>query len=262
MLRKIVAVEQGRASARPAKSKAYDVKEIATEANGDIRTAINMLQFMCIGERVARQGQGKRPSSRAEQRTDRRKPTGHRSTAGTAGSDSALSRVSSKDVKLDMFRALGKVLYNKRLDETATGIQNSSQNSGLRPEFHRSIPKNDPEELILRYGIDGGNLTGSRVPSALRSHAQIRRGLCVSSPQVLFSSESSMCPWGLCRSASAELSRVLQSLRGPNRRGRWPQCEWPATLFSLPFVAFPPCKLPFCVRSRCLSQLLVAIAGC
>ncbi|CAL8129667.1 unnamed protein product [Orchesella dallaii] len=81
------------------------VEDLAATANGDMRCAVNNLQFSLTKER-----------SSSSRKAPFRPPANKRSRKQAAGNP-AISEVQQKDDTIQLFRALGKVLYAKR-DET------------------------------------------------------------------------------------------------------------------------------------------------
>lgn len=82
------------------------VTAIAETANGDVRSALNALQFACVQDRLLRrfaaEGRGVKRTSqgkRKNQESDLRK---------------TLSAITGRESSMALFHALGKVLYNKR----------------------------------------------------------------------------------------------------------------------------------------------------
>jgi DNA polymerase III delta prime subunit len=151
------------------KNSECDLKTIVVKAKGDIRCAINILQFATVGpnNQTARRGES-HPINRSD------KPKSKDMFAEQA-IPMHISTEGRKDVQLDMFRALGKILYNKRVQEPAAGSNEiePTPSPQLKPEYVRQQSKEDPEELIGRYGVDGDQLADQLqqviIPCALRS---------------------------------------------------------------------------------------------
>ncbi|ODM95581.1 Cell cycle checkpoint protein RAD17 [Orchesella cincta] len=84
------------------------VEDLAATANGDIRCAVNNLQFALTKERSAATSSG----------ATFRKPAVSKRAKKQAPGNPAVAEVQQKDDTIQLFRALGKVLYAKR-DESA-----------------------------------------------------------------------------------------------------------------------------------------------
>lgn len=121
------------------RSEALDVsqavlEEIAQNANGDIRSAVNTLQF--IAHKFSTNG--KAPRARSRKR---------RSEVLTLTTDesSILSIVTNRESALGYFHAIGKVIYNKRLPSSSSSTtaydalpEHLALESRLRPENNPS----------------------------------------------------------------------------------------------------------------------------
>ncbi|CAL8129669.1 unnamed protein product [Orchesella dallaii] len=81
------------------------VEDLAATANGDMRCAVNNMQFSLTKERSS--SSRKAPS----------RPQANKRSRKQAAGNPAISEVQQKDDNIQLFRALGKVLYAKR-DET------------------------------------------------------------------------------------------------------------------------------------------------
>jgi cell cycle checkpoint protein len=124
---------------------------LVVSSSGDIRTAVNTLQFFCCGTNKANE---QRASCKLKNST-RKKPGNHRtgnkvqkkSTAAVETSDSSFA--SGKDPVLSLFHAIGKILHCKRqLDEP---IQ-----SDLPPHLHqfcRCLLLVDPEDAVEKAHV-------------------------------------------------------------------------------------------------------------
>jgi len=115
------------------------LENLAESVGGDIRGAINALQFSCLNEtgdlKKAFEGVSKIGSSKSTKngsKNDR-----------VMGSE--LSKIGGKDQSLVMFHALGKILYAKRSDQVET--------YSLPPmlaKHSRKVLKSNPEEVIQK----------------------------------------------------------------------------------------------------------------
>eukprot|EP00887_Chlorella_sp_A99_P000359 scaffold13.g359.t1 len=87
-----------------------EVMAIAELANGDLRNALNTLQFVCTGQAAA-------PAKAPPKRGAKRKAAGGRdaaAAAAVAGAARTQVAFAGRDSMLSLFHALGKLLYNKR----------------------------------------------------------------------------------------------------------------------------------------------------
>jgi len=89
------------------------LESLADSVGGDIRGAINALQFSCLNDTkdLSKAFEGVNTAG-SSSRSSKKK--GSKDSAGS----SQLSRIGGKDQSLVMFHALGKVLYAKRTDQT------------------------------------------------------------------------------------------------------------------------------------------------
>jgi len=113
------------------------LENLAESVGGDIRGAVNALQFSCLNEtgdlRKAFEGVSKIASSKPNKKGSKNDKV----------MDSELSKIGGKDQSLVMFHALGKILYAKRSEQV--------ENFALPPmlEKHsRKVLKSNPEEVI------------------------------------------------------------------------------------------------------------------
>jgi len=113
------------------------LENLAESVGGDIRGAVNALQFSCLNEtgdlRKAFEGVSKIASS---------KP-GKNGTKNDRVMDSELSKIGGKDQSLVMFHALGKILYAKRSDQ----VEKFPLPKHLE-KHTRKVLKSNPDEVI------------------------------------------------------------------------------------------------------------------
>ncbi|KAK9720091.1 RFC checkpoint protein Rad17 [Basidiobolus ranarum] len=83
-----------------------EVDAIVAQSNGDIRNALNGLQFICLGDQMPRSIGITIKDSKGKTKFDKTK-------------DPNSVPLFSKESNLNLFHAVGKVLYNKRIDRTA-----------------------------------------------------------------------------------------------------------------------------------------------
>jgi hypothetical protein len=124
------------------------IKAIVASCHGDVRAAVHSLQFESLGG-----GGGGRTSNPA------RKPASTLTAKKVAGADD--HALGSRDVRLDMFRALGKILYNKRIDPSdeksisaADAARHAASESRVRTELRRPPTKDDADSIINGYDVD------------------------------------------------------------------------------------------------------------
>ncbi|KAK6903145.1 hypothetical protein I203_108408 [Kwoniella mangroviensis CBS 8507] len=103
------------------------VQLIALSSNGDLRSAINSLQLICSGKKDSKTKKRKSRVDDAEVEEDggpRKRGSGKGSRGGKGAKldvskdlRAVLDAVTRKEQSLNLFHALGKVFYNKRLDD-------------------------------------------------------------------------------------------------------------------------------------------------
>lgn len=116
--------------------------EIAQNANGDIRSAINTLQF--ISHRFSTYG--KAPKAR------KRKKRGEVLTL-SRDEERILSIITNRESALGYFHAIGKVIYNKRIPDHLNSIPYDSLASHLSAHARRR-PENDPPKILDETSTD------------------------------------------------------------------------------------------------------------
>ena len=128
-----------------------DVAAIAEQCGGDLHNAISTLQFVCTGAAVAA------PAPRGRGGVTKGKAAAGGATAGVGGSGGAGERgvgYALRDSTLSLFHALGKLLYNKRLDSGADGSQQPGSGSQRQQPDSSSAPP--PSQQRQRPPSDGG----------------------------------------------------------------------------------------------------------
>jgi len=108
---------------------------LATSTNGDIRAAINAFQIGC----ATKQYRKKVFEGSTSLQSSKKKPKN--SSQNTTGS--SLAVIGGKNVNLDLFHAIGKVLYAKRTEE-----MESRERKMLSQNKARYKLEVDPEELL------------------------------------------------------------------------------------------------------------------
>jgi hypothetical protein len=161
-LRAINLAESGAAAAtnsrRGAKGVALaTIKAIAASCHGDVRAAVHSLQFESVGG-------GANAGGASGRSKPKRKATGTTNVASGGTDDSSNNSslvLGSRDVRLDMFRALGRILYNKRLNpndeksiSAADAARHAAIESTVRAELRRPPSKDHAESIVDGYDVD------------------------------------------------------------------------------------------------------------
>ncbi|XP_030647483.1 cell cycle checkpoint protein RAD17 [Chanos chanos] len=154
VLSRIVTLEAGKGSGRIAVPDRASLELLCSGSAGDIRSAINSLQFSTLTDHSLEKGlwAGKKgkpaSSSRKGSVKGRRKSKVHRATEMTEDSQA----IGGKDASLFLFRALGKILYCKR--EAYEGSETPKLPSHLS-EHQRDKLLIDPELVVERSHMSG-----------------------------------------------------------------------------------------------------------
>ncbi|WVQ71805.1 hypothetical protein IAR50_001347 [Cryptococcus sp. DSM 104548] len=189
-------------SSHPAKAT---LQLICQSSNGDLRAAINSLQMLCGGRgkvlngRTAARGRGRGRGQKDDGETAvKRKGKG--SMGGKGGLldvspelRAVLDAVTRKEQSLNLFHALGKVFYNKRLgdpneqedenQETLELIRQLPKNDDLPPhlqEFARRKPLVQMETFIPSIPLDASSFAlwvHQSLPSFCEEIEQVSQGL-------------------------------------------------------------------------------------
>lgn len=115
------------------------ISAIATSCHGDVRSAVNSLQF----EQLADVHVSQLPSA---------------GQVASAASHHEPKRADLMvDARLDMFHALGKILYNKRLQPNAQAVY-GKQEEMVRPALRRQPANDQPECVIEQYNVQAAKL--------------------------------------------------------------------------------------------------------
>ncbi|OWZ74153.1 hypothetical protein AYX14_00374 [Cryptococcus neoformans] len=181
---------------------------IAQSSNGDLRSAINSLQLLCGGRKHGDKDKvGKKRKEREEEVASGAKGTGKgRGSMGGRGAKldvsaelrAVLDAVTRKEQSLNLFHALGKVFYNKRLGDPNEGKDEDQEVlSAIRqlpPEdplpqhlsgYTRRKPLVQMEDFIPSIPIDASSFalwTHQTFPSFCSDIEQVAEGmdyLCV-----------------------------------------------------------------------------------
>jgi len=117
-----------------------DLESLSESTGGDIRAAINALQFSCLNSSALDYSS----IFNSNTNTTSSKSTKSKTRKSTKSSkSSAQSTVGNKDKTLDMFHALGKILYAKRGDE----IESSHLPPMLEDKRRKKLEVTSPEEI-------------------------------------------------------------------------------------------------------------------
>lgn len=124
------------------------VEKIARDADGDLRHAISTLQFVCLGMQKTKNAIIKKGSAGKKRRKKESECQVGSDLYGTAATvPSTLDRMISRDHSLNMFHALGKLLYNKR----CRGHSNESIEESTSPPPKRRVSRDAREIGMARY---------------------------------------------------------------------------------------------------------------
>jgi cell cycle checkpoint protein len=151
-LRSITLAESSSGSARGKGLCLAAIKAIVARCHGDVRSAVHSLQFESLG--TGRGGGGGR-------RNISKRGAAFASASHAAVAEADDQTLGSRDVRLDMFRALGKILYNKRIDprneksiSAPDAARHAAAESLVRAELRRLPMKDDVENITDSYGAD------------------------------------------------------------------------------------------------------------
>lgn len=137
---------------------ADDIESIVAASNGDIRSAINALEFFCSPQ----QGLPKVARSFGSTTKKSQWSGGGRKRRKTPARTDTYSGGIGRDTPLSLFHSLGKILHGKcrQLDQSSTELANetdlpsSDSLSVSTPEKH-STSSNSPEAVFERAAISG-----------------------------------------------------------------------------------------------------------
>ncbi|XP_052688808.1 cell cycle checkpoint protein RAD17-like isoform X8 [Crassostrea angulata] len=129
------------------------IESISMSSAGDIRGAINALQFACLKDThdlLPTTSKGRQSKKKTSGEASKSKRAGNKSSAD---SDSTLAAIGGRDTSLFLFRALGKILYCKRDDPS-----NHPELAKLPPhlrEHERDPLSLNPEDVIEKCNLSG-----------------------------------------------------------------------------------------------------------
>ncbi|KAK6305980.1 hypothetical protein J4Q44_G00229050 [Coregonus suidteri] len=158
VLSRIVSVEAGKSGGKMCVPDKAALELLCSGSSGDIRSAINSLQFSCLTDQSMKKGFWAVKKVKAAATSSRRaviKATrGKRKAKDSEGRDEEQA-IGGKDASLFLFRALGKILYCKRESpEGSEGSQGHSLPAHLS-EHHRDRLLVDPEAVVERSHMSG-----------------------------------------------------------------------------------------------------------
>ena len=123
---------------------------LAESVAGDLRAGINSLQFSCLNDtrdlKTAFEGVSKIASSKSSNSKNKKQ--------SSMKSVSQLSKIGGKDHGLVMFHALGKILYNKREDQTESGVLPAHLEDN-----RRRLMKSNPDEVVEKSTLSADAFT-------------------------------------------------------------------------------------------------------
>jgi len=122
---------------------------LATSTNGDIRAAINAFQIGCATQNYRKKVF---EGSTSLQSSKKKAKNSNSSSKNTKGS--TLAVIGGKNNKMDLFHAIGKVLYCKRTDEIESREKSLCQQNKTRYKLEI-----DPEELLENIPTSANSFT-------------------------------------------------------------------------------------------------------
>ncbi|KAK6002616.1 hypothetical protein QM012_001366 [Aureobasidium pullulans] len=142
-----IVIKESRKSGRRFAPGAGVLKHIAE--TGDIRSAVSSLEFLCL----AGDDSGAWSSKVAFT-----KPKGRVEIPLTQQEQEALKLVSNRESSLGIFHAVGRVVYNKRVNPSSPVPQPPT----YLPQHRKSkVPEHDPNSLIDEVGTDTSTFVGA-----------------------------------------------------------------------------------------------------
>ena len=130
-----------------------EVDAAVQAAGGDLRSAINMVENLCLGRKPRAGGGG---ALRAHKRRRKGKSSDKHPLSQNALEATRRAATGARDNSLGLFHALGKFLYNKRAADT---VQESSGAHAmtLLPEYERGVMECNPEAVLVdsHLGAEG-----------------------------------------------------------------------------------------------------------
>ncbi|KAL4424733.1 hypothetical protein ABPG77_000076 [Micractinium sp. CCAP 211/92] len=156
-----------------------DVLAIAEQSQGDLFNAISTLQFICTG--VAPTATAARAAPKSRGRGAKRKADAGTAAASAGGAEGEPRLgYALRDSTLSLFHALGKLLYNKRLEPGSSQAAEQAQQQQQQPPWasfgqaaaaapgkplpladwaHRRPMEFDPEAVLAASGLEAGSVS-------------------------------------------------------------------------------------------------------
>ncbi|GAQ81645.1 Checkpoint RAD17-RFC complex RAD17/RAD24 component [Klebsormidium nitens] len=157
-----------------------DLAAIAEESGGDLRQALATLQFHCLGQSQSAKPVKKAKKKKAAAKRGKKGALEDSEDVGQNGTQASVveddlgvpdsqaenrPELRGRDSGLSLFRALGKFLYNKRVDADVSGQVSAngdvSGDQALREELRRRpmASAQPPEATLARAHLDGPAVT-------------------------------------------------------------------------------------------------------
>ncbi len=142
-----IIVKEARKSGRRRTPGPQVLKHLAE--SGDIRSAVSSLEFLCL-----RGDDGDTWSSKVQFGKQKKSKT---EPSLTRSEEEALKLISNRESTLGIFHAVGKVVYNKRVDS-----RDVTHPPPWLPQHRRSkVPENDIDEMANELGTDVSTFTAA-----------------------------------------------------------------------------------------------------
>ncbi|XP_020793969.1 cell cycle checkpoint protein RAD17 isoform X2 [Boleophthalmus pectinirostris] len=155
VLSRVSALEVDKSCGRLTSPDRALLERLCTGCSGDIRSAINSLQFSCIPDTSLEKSllkTFKEKSSGMSSGRGRSKP--NRAKKSRRRAEEEEQAIGGKDASLFLFRALGKILHCKRgIPEGSKAVMAAQQEGSLPPhlsQHHREPLLEDPEMVVER----------------------------------------------------------------------------------------------------------------
>ncbi|KAI5208980.1 hypothetical protein E4T39_00937 [Aureobasidium subglaciale] len=142
-----IVVKESRTSGRRFAPGPAVLKHLAE--TGDIRSAVSSLEFLCLAGDESGAWSAKVTFTKSKGRTD---------PSMTKKEQEALKLISNRESSLGIFHAVGRVVYNKRIDPSSPVPQPPTYFPQLRKP---KVPEHDPNDLIDEVGTDTSTFVGA-----------------------------------------------------------------------------------------------------
>ncbi|KAI5193613.1 hypothetical protein E4T38_09848 [Aureobasidium subglaciale] len=142
-----IVVKESRKSGRRFAPGPAVLKHLAE--TGDIRSAVSSLEFLCLAGDESGAWSAKVTFTKSKGRTD---------ASMTKKEHEALKLISNRESSLGIFHAVGRVVYNKRIDPSSPIPQPPT----YFPQHRKpKVPEHDPNYLIDEVGTDTSTFVGA-----------------------------------------------------------------------------------------------------